>query len=297
MNENYGNIGEILRSLREYKQIGRPQLAEGICEEDELEWFEKGKKDPTIEQLFKFANKLNVEITDFFVYASASSINYVTAVINLIFKYKRERNYYAINEIVQKEKENPLFGIPSNKQFLLWHEAICLYYLSEHGKRDKEYSIKMLYDAIEITNPHKKGLTERENEILLAIALIEKDDSNFEKAINIFKQVLDNMEMIPGLSDPRIRLRALFGLSQSLSRMTRFEESLIYSEKGIIQCIDDEDLYLFGEFLYQSGLNFVNLQDIDKARENFTKSLQVFELQQNENLGNIVKQDLENLVK
>ncbi|WP_163099235.1 helix-turn-helix domain-containing protein [Peribacillus alkalitolerans] len=292
MNENFVNIGEILRSLREYKGLEIEELAEGICSEEDLILFEKDRIDPTIDQLYHFARKLNVEVSDFFDFASAGSLNYVSAVMNLIKKYKRERNYYAINEIVQKEKENPLFNFPSSRQFLLWHEAICFYYLSEAGQRDKDYSIERLYEAIEITNPTKKGLTEREIEILMAIALIEKEAQNFEKAISLLKEVLEYMEHLPSLADPHVRLRALFGIAQSLSRIGEYEESLIFSEKGIDQCINDEVLYLFGEFLYQTGLNHVKNGNLGKGKEYYTKSLSVFELQNNENLGNIVKNDL-----
>ncbi|WML47621.1 hypothetical protein RCG23_19915 [Neobacillus sp. PS3-34] len=297
MSDTYVNIGEILHSLRVYKGLEINELADNICSVEELALIEKNKQDPTIDQLFRFAEKLNVKLGDFFDLASAGSVNYVSAVSDLIKKYKRERNYYAINEIVQREKENPLFNFPSSRQFLLWHEAICLYYLSESEQRDKEYSIQMLNEAINITNPLGKGLTEREIEIKMAVALIEKDAQNFETAITILKEILEDMDTLPGLTDSHVRLRALFGLSQSLSRIGKYEESLVYSEKGIEQCINDEVLYLLGEFLYQAGLNYENVGDLIMGREYFTKSLQVFDLQKNEILGNIVKADLENLSK
>lgn len=297
MKESIANLGEILQSIRVYKGIDIEELAEDICSVEELDCIEKNNQLPTIDQLFKLANKLNIQVSDFLEFTSAGSVNYVSAVSELIQKYKRKRNYYAINEIIQKEKENPLFNFPSGKQFLLWHEAICLYYLSETEKRDKAYSIKMLHDAIKLTNPSGKGLTEREIEIKVAMALIEKDDLNFELAISILKEVLEDMDKLPGLSEPKVRLRALFGLSQSLSKIGKYQESLVYSEKGIKQCINDEILYLLGEFLYQSGLNNLKIGDVPLGVEYFTKSLQIFKLQENEILSNIVQNELEKLPK
>ena len=218
MDEQFINIGEILQSLRIYKGYNLEELAKDACSVEELQLIEKNEMNPTIDQLFKFANNLNVQITDFFEFASAGSINYVSAVNDLINRYKRERNYKTINQIIQREKENPLFNFPVGQQFLLWHEAICLYYLAEPEDRDKNHSIQLLNDAIKITNPSSKGLTEREIEIKMSLALIEKDDLHYEKAIEILKEIIEDIDKLPKLTDPKVRLRALFGLAQSLSK-------------------------------------------------------------------------------
>lgn len=297
MNENFVNIGEILQSLRVNKGLALEELAEGICSVEELDLMEKNKQVPTIDQLFMLANKLNVKLSDFFDFTSADSASYVSAVSGLINKYRRERNYKAIHEIVQREKDNPLFNFPSSQQFLLWHEAICLYYLADPDKRDKKTSIRMLNEALDLTNPSRKGFSEREIEIKMAIALIEKDDLNFEVAISILKEILEDIDKLPELSEPQVRLRALFGLSQSLSSIDKYEESLIYSEKGIQQCINDEVLYLLGEFLYQTSLNNVELGNKEKGIEYLIKSINIFELQGNEVFCKILKSELERLTK
>src|SRR5690606_38187181 len=285
MGESFVNIGEILQSLRKYKGMSLADLAEDICTVEELTLIEKNKQVPTIDELFRLANKLNVNLSDFFDFTSADSISYVSAVSGLIKKFKRDRNYQAIYEIVQREKNNPLFNFSSSKQFLLWHEAICLYYLADSQHRNKEKTIKMLTEAIEMTNPNKKGLTEREIEVKMSIALIEKDSSCYENAIILIKEILEDIDKLPTLADPHVRLRALFGLSQCLSNIEKYHESLKYSEMGIKQCINDEVLYLLAEFLYQTALNQVMIGDIKAGREYFTKSLQVFRLQDNKKLS------------
>ncbi|MFC5463628.1 helix-turn-helix domain-containing protein [Lederbergia graminis] len=295
MGESFVNIGEILQSLRKYKGMSLADLAEDICTVEELTLIEKNKQVPTIDELFRLANKLNVNLSDFFDFTSADSMSYVSAVSGLIKKFKRDRNYQAIYEIVQREKKNPLFNFPSSKQFLHWHEAICLYYLADSNNRNKQSSISMLIEAIELTNPSKKGLTEQEIEIKMSIALIEKDDQCFEKAITLLKEILDDMEKLPSLSDPQVKLRALFGLAQSLTRIEKYDESLKYCEKGIQQCINDEILYLLGEFLYQAGLNYKHIGKIELSRETLNKSLQVFKLQEKENLTKLVEKELEKI--
>lgn len=295
MNEQFINIGEILRSLRVYKGIEIEDLAKGVCSEEELLLMEKNELIPNINQLLKLADNLNVQITDFFNFATAGSINYVSAVTDLINRYKRDRNYSAIHKIIENEKENPLFAFPIGQQFLIWHEAICLYYLSDPEERDEDHSIQLLEDAIKITNPSGKRLSEREIEIKMSIALIRKDHLAYEDAIIILKEIIDDIDQLPQLSDPKVRLRALFGLAQSLTKINKFEESLIYSEKGIKQCINDELLYLFGEFYYQSAVNYVQIGNIEKGKDCLTKSQQIFTLQQNKKLAEVVLNELENL--
>jgi transcriptional regulator with XRE-family HTH domain len=292
MGSEYVNLGDILNALRVYKGMSAEELAQDICTPEDLLQFEKNKKYPAIDQLYKIASKLNVELIQFFDFASAGSYNYVTAVFDLIKKYKRERNYQAIYEMVKHEKLNPLFNLPSSKQFLLWHEAVCIYYLGEKGHREKDRAMGMLHEALMLTNPARKGLTEREVEILIAMALIEKDDLQYEKAIDLLREVLDALEELPVVSDPRVWLRALFGMSQSLSNLGRFEESLIYSNKGISQCINDEMMYLFGEFYYQSGLNYIEIGNLQKGKDFWEKSIQAFTLQDNEFFVDLVNSEL-----
>jgi transcriptional regulator with XRE-family HTH domain len=290
------NLGEILNALRVYKGMSAEEVAQGICSPEDLLQFEKNKKYPAIDQLYNIASKLNVELIQFFDFAAAGSYNYVTAVFDLVKKYKRERNYTAIYEIVNREKINPLFNLPSSRQFLLWHEAVCLYYLGEAGNRKKKQAVQMLHEALRLTNPARKGLTEREVEILIAIALIEKDDQQYETAISFLREALDALEELPVVSDSRVWLRALFGISQSLSNLGRFEESLIYSNKGISQCINDEMMYLFGEFYYQSGLNYIEIGNLQKGKDFWEKSIQAFTLQNNEKFVNLVSSELEKLI-
>ncbi|MBS4208450.1 helix-turn-helix domain-containing protein [Bacillus sp. FJAT-50079] len=295
MDEHFINMGEIIQSLRVYKGLDIEEVAEDICSVEELELIEKNKQSPTLDQLSELAIKLNVQLSDLFDFVNADSFNYVSAVNELIKKYKRNRNYQAIYEIVQREMDNPLYNFPLGKQYLLWHQAICLYYLSDSKDKEKDLAIRRLNEAIEITNPKKTSLTEREIEIKMAIAIIEKDSKELEQSIIIFKDILEEIDTLPSLGDPRVRLRALFGLAQSLSNLERYVESLIYCEKGIEHCINDDSLFLLGEFLYQAALNNVMLGSNEDGKEYLTKSLHIFNLQENSNLAELVKGQLEKI--
>jgi tetratricopeptide (TPR) repeat protein len=287
------NFGEILKSLRVYKGYTVPEFAEGICTEEDMVQFEKEEKYPTIDQLYKIALKLNVELNHFFDIASTDTYNNASAVMQLINKYKRERDYEAIKEILKKEKDNPLFKHTSFRQFLMWHEGVCTNYLEE----DKNKSVAILYEALTLTNPEKKNLTEREIEILTSIAIVEKDNGNLDQAVEVFQEALNNLTELPQVIDSSIWLKILYGLAQALSKLEKYEESLIYCSKGIDNCIYEENMYLFGEFHYQTGMNFIKLGKLPEGKENLEKAITIFRLQQNEKFASLVITEMEKLLK
>jgi transcriptional regulator with XRE-family HTH domain len=287
------SFGEILRSTRVYKGLTVTELAEDICSEVDMIQFENEEKYPTIDQLYKMALKLNVELNHFFDIVSTDTYNYAHAVIELINKYKRDRDYAAINEIIIKEQENPLFKHTSFKQFLMWHEGICIYYLEDN----KNKSLGLLYEALALTNPLTKDLNEREIEILTSVAIIEKDNGNLEDSVEVFMKALKNLSELPQVQDSSIWLRILYGLAQALSKLERYEESLIYCSKGIDNCIQEENMYLFGELHYQKGMNFIKMGKLPEGKDHLDKAVTIFKLQRNEKFASLVITEMEKLLK
>ncbi|MDZ5471885.1 hypothetical protein SM124_09000 [Bacillus sp. 31A1R] len=254
--------------------------------------FEKEKKFPTLEQLDQLTERLNLDLTYFFEMASKNKQNYFVAVQELINKYKRERNYKAIYEIVYREEENPSFQHTSLKQFLLWHKGICIYYLENNTDK----AMKFLYQAIELTNSKRKDFSEREIEILNSIGLILYENKDFQNAKITLNSALASLEKLPNIVDDRVVLKVLFSLSQVLSELGSFEESLQYSKKGISHCINKELLYLFAEFHYQTGENYIKLEEIEKGKNYIEESIKILKLQGNEIFAQIFQEELEKLL-
>lgn len=287
------SFGEILSDLRQFKKLSIEDLAQGICSSEEIIEYEKGKKYPTLDQLYDFAERLNVEVSHFIDYASSSTFNYVTAVFLLIKKYKRERDYKAIYEIIEQERDNPLFKQRISMQFMLWHEGICEYYLHQNV----DDAVKLLYQAIDLTNPDRSRLTENEIEILTSLAIIKLEEKDFIFASNMFEEALDNLDSLPHILDPKVKLRILYGLSQTLAARNNYESSLKYSNLGINYCINNEILYLFGEFYYQSGESYIKIGEIDIGTEYINRAKSIFLLQNDEKFAKLVGIELEKLLE
>ncbi|WP_232233728.1 helix-turn-helix domain-containing protein [Bacillus sp. J33] len=285
-------IGDSLKSFRQYKNLSVKELAEGICSEEELISYEKERVYPSLETLNQLANKLNIDLTYFFNIASKATINYSTAVMQIINKLKRNWNYQAINEIIQKELDNPIFQPVMLKQFLIWHQGICVFYLEDNFEK----AINLLHEALDLTNSKRENLTEREVEILASIAILYKDTHQYEDAIEIFKKALNDLEKLPHILESRGKVRILFGLSQALTEIGEFEESLVYCQKGIDICIHEEILYLFANLHYQCGENYIKLGNEEIGKEHLQKSIYILQLQRNEKFIKIVKSEMEKLL-
>jgi tetratricopeptide (TPR) repeat protein len=285
-------IGDSLQSFRQYKNMSTKELSEGICTEEELISYEKERDYPSLEILNQLLNKLSIDLTYFFNVASKSSINYSTAVMQIINKHKRTWNYEAIYEIVQKELNNPIFQPVLLKQFLLWHQGICVFYL----EKDKERAISLLHQAIDLTNPKRENLSEREIEILTGIALLHKDCKDYNEAIRVMKKALKDYEKLPHTLEPKGKVRLLFGLSQSLTEVGDYKQSIFYCQKGINLCLHEETLYLCANLHYQYGENLVKLGEKEAGKEFLKKSISILQLQKNEKLITIIEQEMEKML-
>ncbi|MFB6469120.1 hypothetical protein ACE38V_20520 [Cytobacillus sp. Hz8] len=293
MNALEYEIGDILKSFREYKGMTIEELADGICTTEELISFEKEKTYPTIEQLHNLGNKLNIELSYFFDVASKSTINYSTAVIHLIEKYKVERNYHIINNIIQKETKNPLFCKGYLKQYLMWHEGICTFYI----QNDLNKAIEILNNAIVITNPRKYNLNERETEILNSIAVLYLESKDYQSAFPIFLEALTNLDKLPHILNSKVKIRVLFGLSQVFTELGHYNESITNCQKGINICINEGILYGLNEFHYQIGENYIKLGEIDKGKEHIEKCLFLLKLENKPRLMEIIEHEAERLLE
>ncbi|QED49683.1 helix-turn-helix domain-containing protein [Cytobacillus dafuensis] len=285
-------FGEMLQSFRQFKNLTVEELAEGICTEEELISFEKERAYPTLDVLYKIAIKLEVELTHFLDIASKSTVSYPNAVIQIIEKYKRERNYEAINTIVQQEKSNPLFNQKPLKQYLMWNQGICAFYLD--GNPDKAFDT--LSKAIAITNPRRSSLSEREIEILISIGIIFYETQNYRSAITIFLEALNNIEKLPYIKNMKGKLRILFGLSQALTEIGEYKESLTYCHKGLNLCINEELLYLLNEFHYQIGENNIKMGEIEKGKEYLEECLHLLKLERKTKIQKIIEGEIEKLL-
>ncbi|MGE7215218.1 helix-turn-helix domain-containing protein [Priestia koreensis] len=281
------NIGEKIKELRLSLEISQNDLAKQICEPQDLEKIEKGDEYPTLPQLHTLAKRLGIPITYFFETNWNQNVDYVNSVKTLMRNYARDREYKALYEIVKREEQSDLFRDKLNKQFLMWHEGICVY----HVDKNKGRSLEMLYDALKITNREMNDFTEDEIQIMHSIGVIYFLSDDVEKALNIYREALNALEEMYNVADTKVYLRVVYGLSLALLRLQKYDECLKYSNLGLGMCISEDILYLFAEFHYQIGHCLVKLGDPSEGLEYLNKASTLFNTQVNLKMEEIVKEE------
>lgn len=279
-------IGHTIRSLRKIAGLSQRDLAEGICSQAQICKLENNNELPSSLLLNKLAKKLGVDMNYFFEILETPRLDYVMEVKELIRRFIRERDYKKVLDTISSEKQSFLFQSNENQQFLLWHEAICIHYIE-----NKSYeALEQLYNALNLTYTHgKKFFQENEMEVLNSIAIIQKDLRQFEQAETTFREALKILNYLPKLNNKKIKIRLIYGLSKLLTDLKRYQESMVYCNEGILFCLTNETLYLFGEFQYQLGSNFARLGDYKSAKIAFNKAINIFDLQGNRHFINLVK--------
>jgi transcriptional regulator with XRE-family HTH domain len=290
--EQHVRIGSIIRELRKMIGLSQKELAEGICTQAQISKLENGDEYPYSITLYEISKRLGVDMNYFFHSIETPRLDYVEEVKHLIRQYIRKRDYDSVALIIERERTSPLFQTLANKQFLLWHEGICDYYVY----KNKERSLHKLREAIKLTQTSDSYYKEREIEVLNSIAIIHDEEKEFEKAIGMYRTALTQLKYLPQVKDEKIKIRILYGLARTLTEMGQYKESLTYSERGIHLCISCESLYLFGELHYQSGCNLIKLGQKESGTRYLEKAVLIFELEKNEKFAALVRQQMKKLL-
>ncbi|MGD6856696.1 helix-turn-helix domain-containing protein [Bacillus infantis] len=288
-----GSIGRTLHRLRKAANLSHEELAANICPPQAVKEIEEGKSYPSVDILEKLGEKMGLKINIFFDVSESTSSTYIEAVQQIIRKYIRNREYKSIGLIVEREMNNPLFQTPFHLQFLKWHEGISIYYNSGNVQQ----AIDVLWEAIDLTKVDTNVWTEREIEILNSIGVIYYEEQRFHEAYETYYKAYGRLESLPFIKNSQIKIRVLYGLSQTLSEMGKYHESLVYSNRGIDMCIESETMYLLGELNYQSGENYFKIGEEDKGIEFIESSKTVFFIQRNEKFIDLVNNEMALLLK
>ncbi|SDY17602.1 helix-turn-helix domain-containing protein [Thermoactinomyces sp. DSM 45892] len=286
---DFSNVGDNIKQLRKTFGLSQKELAEGICTQAQISKIENGSIYPLSTTLYLISRKLGVDVNYFFDICETPRLDYAQEVILLIQEYKRKRDYEKIYRIVKAEKTNPVFQTLRNKQFLVWHEGICLYYL----KKNSEECLRLLKQSLDMTLSAIVSL--REIEILNSIAIIHCEEKNFVGANKYFEKAIKHYEVLPYKNDASIIIRIYYNYAKSLSITSEYEKSIDYCNRGIRLCRSNETLYSLGELMYHLGYNWLNLGHQVKAIQYMKESIQIFELQQNQPFIDYVVAEIANI--
>lgn len=289
---DYSAIGKKIVQMRKALGFTQKDLAKGICTQALISRIEKGDIYPNASTLYEIANKLGVNLNYFLEVGSTPRIDYIEEVENQLTRLRKAMEYEEMMEIVRVEEKNPLFHTnPSHLQLLYWHKGIYEKEVEHQGEK----SFATLIHALNITGSDKKALSEREMEIILSMGVIKFSLEQYEEALALYDQVAHRLKTHPQLIDIRIKTKLLYNIARVHTRLRNDEESLNYCNEGIKWCLENENMYLLGEFHYQKGYILELQKDIPGAISYFKKSKLIFELLEDQKYLPLISQRIEQL--
>ncbi|MBM6619131.1 helix-turn-helix domain-containing protein [Bacillus suaedaesalsae] len=278
-------LGKKIKELREYSGLSQRAVCRDICTQPYISKIENGEIFPSADLLLKISERLNVNISYLLDISNAPRYDYMVEVFTQIREEVYKRNYKLVKEIIKSEKRNNIFADTKSQQFFLWHEGICSYY--EDG--NKEQALSLLNEALSLTTHQKQLYSEREIEILISLGNIYSESKDYPLAIKNFKVAHLQLTMLLDLTNNYLPIRLYYNYSRALRYNREYQLSLKMCNEGIMLTKKYNFLYLKGDLYYQKGINYMALQNFEKAKENFKLAEMVYLLEGNSSSHKLVE--------
>ncbi|SDN75952.1 helix-turn-helix domain-containing protein [Alkalicoccus daliensis] len=287
-------IGRKIKELRSFYRISQADLCEGICNQSFISKLEKGLVHPSANVLSMIAERLGVAPQYFFdPFADVTKVNYMYKVIDSISKNIDRAKYAEVLEMVEAEEENPIFKRADLKQYLLWRKGICLFHLEE----DAASAVDCLDEALALAPTTAKNKSERELDILLSKAIIYSVMERYQEAASIYKLLLKEIARHPYVLSNKLLLRTYYNYSKNEFDQENYKTSLKFSQEGVKYCLQNDSLYILGEFYFQCGQSGWKGGQLSKkeALRFYERAKTLFLLRNNTFFAEIVDEEIEEL--
>ncbi|MBU8596100.1 hypothetical protein CHH78_06250 [Shouchella clausii] len=187
----------------------------------------------------------------------------------------RHDDFAAVKALIVEHLNNPAFQSPKLRQFLLWHQAILVYYVDHNQQK----AMQLLNSALNATEYATKSTpSAQELGILISVALLHSEEGDNGQAIGLFKQALKkatcSKTVHPNLA---LYLRIYDHLVQLLYESNDFHQAIEYAEKGLKLTGEDDYLPIKGELHYMRGQSFHRLGQQEEALLDLHKSFSLFQ--------------------
>ncbi|MYL35430.1 helix-turn-helix domain-containing protein [Pontibacillus yanchengensis] len=285
-------LGDKVKQIRKKLNISQEALAYGICTQSEISRIEQNQITPSYNILLEITKKLGVNIHFFTDQQNILRLDYIEEVKQQLDAARRDRDYHLIKEIIRSEKDVPAFRIEANKKYLNWHRGIILY----HSQNDYQNAIDILHTCLSDKDLSKLH-TELDIQVLNSIGIIFRNESELSKATQYLEIGRFIAQEFLEFREKRIYLKTLYNSSKVLTDSKDHKNSIKWCQEGIKQCIRREEMFLFGEFHYQIGRNYVLINNTEKGMQHWKKSQDIFFLQERNNLGELVRKEIDSFYR
>ncbi|WP_175487569.1 helix-turn-helix domain-containing protein [Alteribacillus persepolensis] len=279
----YG-VGEVIRDLREYLGLSQAEVCKGVCSQSEISKIERGIVIPYITTFTKIAENLGIEPSYLLLQAKEKEIEYVHQVKSDINYLINDKQFNELKHKLKLLKEEPIFKKSEYRNYLEWVSALIIYYQD----KNIEKSLHIINSLIPI---HKKinAYNQQDLSIINSKAIIISSQGKIEEGIKIF-ELINRICKYPKGIDIKFIIKNCYNLSKSYSLVNKYKDSLYFANKGIRLNIDHEMMIVLGELLYQKSNYYQVKGNKNKAVSLINAALTIFELKDDKNSANKIKE-------
>lgn len=233
-------INEIIKKERKARKLSQEELSEGICTPENLSAIESGRRAPNLKNFSKLLEKLGIHkgYYNSFLSDEKFEIQELRRECNRLMYF---RQYDEAAPILDEIRKLIDVNIPVNRQYIIFNRTMLRYYKKRMSEEKAlENAIRALEMTFEYNNGNFRidsGPSQEEAKILNFIGIIYNRLNEKEKAVKLYKRVLQSYETSK-VSDKGHYVGScliMANLSMLLEEIGEINESMETAEKGIRQ--------------------------------------------------------------
>lgn len=265
MNSLKNKIAKKFKNRRLQLDLSQKELAKGICAQGVISKIENEEILPSIEIFINLVNKLKLShavVEEFF------NIDYlqVDKFYSLeIKKLINSRDYATLKYVLSMVNADTLDS--SDRMIFDWLTAITIY----HVNHDKETSLKKLDNLL--ASIHERDFIFLK--IKSSIASIYSDSGEHDKALEIFKEILPDINKFADWMD---KVKYYYSLSRAFFFKNEYDNSLYYNSLAITLILEEKSLFLLGDCYLARAYILQKQQLLSEAYQSCQNAMTIFNI-------------------
>lgn len=257
------SLGILLRNLRKVQGINQKELSRGICSLATLSRFESGEREPSKIVFDALVSKLGKNSNKWEMILSENDKSLIRCRNYIDYLIKSEK-WLQLKETIKEYEKLIKIDNNLNEQYICFINAIIY-----KENRDYKKAIKECITGLELTGlkinleKFKINIVISENELklicLLCEILLEENLVNTLDIYNYWKEIINYID--EKCTDDEYKLNfyimSFYNIAYILYLNNKYDESLLYVNKGIKCIIKNKSIYYLKNFL----LLVLNLND------------------------------------
>lgn len=263
------HIGTRIKLLRKAKDLTLKELSEGIMSIPYLSNIEAGKFEPNKEMLEKLAERLEVP-TDYLVNFNVTTMQ---AREEILYLYEKSAYDLAkVKKLFDEISKDP-YRYPSIYQELMYY-IIYTIYLYKIGEYDEANTLHNNY-LVHFVNKDNYEELPFNGQLAYSyyLGISNYYNKKLTSSLKYFEKLID---LLPAPN--HLRANVFYNMAVISSELRRFNESLNHAKKSLQLHFENHNWMKIGELYNFIGVVYWEMGDLEDAKKNLDKSLEIADL-------------------